>query len=239
MRIESDTTPYSGEQLNHSHHHHITKCLHEEKSTKLAGGAAGISKDTYQSSDAASMEEKGSETGIGLSASAKPGKAKLGLGLVKGMWDSLGDEGDASAREGVLPMHDKTQHLQGVKAAVSGIRQNLSHYIVNKWEAVRERIKVSTNSLLKRFGKNHDSFSMLSDAGHQADGQRNGENWKKDGKQGTRRERAEIPSVYQDSHLMDSYSKTGEYCRLNENLTYQKNGVSKKNSSKQSQEMLD
>lgn len=230
MRIESDTTPYSGEQLNHSHHHHITKCLHEEKSTKLAGGAIGISKDTYQASDAASLEEKGSEAGIGLSASAKPGKAKLGLGLVKGMWDSLGDDGEASAREGVLPMHDKIQHLQGVKAAVSGIRQNLSHYIVNKWEAVRERIKVSTNSLLKRFGTNRDSFSMLSDAGHFSRGQKNDESWKREEKQGTRRGDEEIPSIYQsDSHLMDSYSKTGEYCKLNENLTYRKKSSSEKN----------
>ncbi|MDO4303221.1 MAG: hypothetical protein Q4D94_04845 [Bacillota bacterium] len=230
MRIESDTTPYSGEQLNHSHHHHITKCLHEEKSTKLAGKAAGISKDTYKASDIAFQEEKGSETGIGLSTSAKPGKAKLGLGLVKGMWDSLGDEGDVSAREGVSPMHDKLQHLQGVKAAISGIRQNLSYYIVNKWEAVRERIKVSTNSLLKRFGKNHDSFSMFSDAGHFTRGQKNDESWKREEKQGAGREDEKIPSIYQsDSHLMDSYSKTGEYCKLNENLTYRKKSSSGKN----------
>ncbi|MDE7286107.1 MAG: hypothetical protein K2N55_04590, partial [Lachnospiraceae bacterium] len=41
---------------------------------------------------------------------------------------------------------------------------------------------------------------------------------------GTRRKVQDLrTAAMADTHLMDSYSKTGEYCRLNENLTYQKN----------------
>ncbi len=224
MRIESDTTPYTGDRLGHSHHHHITKCMHEEKDKKPAGGTMGIDKDAYQSSSA--VPEKSDMSLNGFSMPAAKGKSSRGLAVIKGFWDSLGEEGEASAAKGILPMTDRTLSLHGVKAAVSAVKQNISYYIVNKWEAVREKIKVGAGSLLKRFGKKQDQFSMLSDAGHYARGQRKEESWSREEKKGTRSGEEKIPSFYQaDSHLMDSYSKTGEYCRLNENLTYNKNRV--------------
>ena len=51
MRIEGDTTSYSGNQLTHSHTHHITKCLLEEETNKKSAGAAGIRMDAYQAAE--------------------------------------------------------------------------------------------------------------------------------------------------------------------------------------------
>ncbi|MDE7008885.1 MAG: hypothetical protein K2P07_12145, partial [Lachnospiraceae bacterium] len=46
---------------------------------------------------------------------------------------------------------------------------------------------------------------------------------KKEDKKGTRGRKEEIITAQPaDNHLMDSYSKTGNYCKLNENLTYQR-----------------
>ena len=104
MRIESDTTPYSGEQLGHSHHHHITKCLHEDKTAGLSGGAVGIQKDTYQAPLSSSAAERDMQREVLTSPLERSGKKRSGLDLVRGLWDSLGEEANQSAKERTSPV---------------------------------------------------------------------------------------------------------------------------------------
>lgn len=228
MRIDNDTTSYSGSQLNHSHHHHITKCLmEEEEGNRRQTGAMGIKKDTYQAGANASQGERDA-IGIGIGTAGRSGRSRLGKGLVREIWDAMGDEG-TSTKKGTSPLHERTadqytRGIHGVSAVISSFRQNLSSYVVNKWENVRDKIRTGIHTSLKHFGKDKDGFAMLSDAGNQTDGQKGTKEWKKeaDGK-GTRISREEIPTALPaDNHLMDSYSKNGEYCKLNENLTYQR-----------------
>lgn len=220
MRIDHDTASYSGNQLAHSHTHHITKCLYDEETSKKSGAAAGIQRDTYQAAEAAASEEE--LQGIGLAADQRQSRAsKSGRNLFREIWDAMGDED--GTEEHVLPIYSQERGSRGVRAMLSAIRQDFPAYIVNKWTAVREKIRVGSYSLRKHFGRNRDGFAMSSDIGQQAAGNRQNR-WDKDEKQkGTRQEQEEIPSAYQaDNHLMDSYSKNGEYCKINENLTYQK-----------------
>lgn len=220
MRIDHGTASYAGDQLAHPHTHHITKCLYEEETSKKNEAAAGIRRDTYQAAQTAALEED--LQGIGLAADQRQYQtSKSGKNLFREIWDAMGD--DESAGEHVLPFYGRDRASRGVRAMLSAIRQDLPAYIVNKWTAVREKIKVGSSSLRRHFGRNKGGFAMSLDIGQQA--AQNGQNrWDKDEKQkGTRQKQEEIPSAYQaDNHLMDSYSKNGEYCRINENLTYQK-----------------
>lgn len=222
MRIDNDTASYSGSQLAHSHTHHITKCLYEEETAKKSGAGAGISKDIYQAAEMTSEEDL---KGIGLASMTNERVKKAsrpGTNLIRGIWDAMGDD-DSSLKENILSVYDRDGENRGVRAMLSAVRQNISSYIVNKWEAVREKIKVGTDSARMHFGRNRNGFAMSSDLGRQTAGN-NPKSWEKDDKnKGTRREQEEIPSAYQaDNHLMDSYSKNGEYCKINENLTYHK-----------------
>lgn len=223
MRIESDTASYSGNQLTHSHTHHITKCLLDEDVNKNSGAAAGIRKDTYQASEKTAAEEEPMLTGLGAETLRSRKKPGTGVGLFQEFWNAMGEEGE-DQKGNILPVFDRNGSGRGIREMLVTVRENISDYIVNKWEAVREKIKIGTRSALKRFTKNQDGFTMSSDIGRQAAGNSNRRFWEREeDKKGTRQNQEEIPAAYQaDNHLMDSYSKTGEYCKINENLTFQK-----------------
>lgn len=223
MRIEGDTTAYSGNQLTHSHTHHITKCLHEEETGKKNAAAAGIRKDTYQAAEKTMSEEEPMIAELGTGTRRTGRKTRTGVSLFREMWEAMGEEGTAEKRS-ILSVFDRDGSGRGVREMLLTVRQNISDYIANKWETVRDKIKIGTQSALKRFGKNQDGFTMSSDIGQQASGNNRRRFWEKEENQkGTRQNQEEIPTAYQaDNHLMDSYSKTGEYCKINEILTYHK-----------------
>ena len=111
-----------------------------------------------------------------------------------------------------------------IAEAVSAFQAAVSDRIAGRWGSVKEKIKVHIKSAFKHFGRNRD-FGTLSDPKGRSTGNREGQEPydQKQGK-GTRRKSPDLrTAAMADTHLMDSYSKTGEYCRLNENLTYQKN----------------
>lgn len=223
MRIDGDTTSYSGNQLTHSHTHHITKCLHEEETARNTGAAAGIRRDTYQAGEKAASEEEMLVTGLETGTKRSGKKTGTGISFIRGMWEALGDEGEGE-KGNVLLVFSRDRIGQGVREMLLHVRQNLSDYIVNKWEAVKGRIRIGTRSALKRFGKDTDGFTMSSDIGQQTAGNNRRNAWEREeDKRGTRQDKEEIPTAYPaDNHLMDSYTKTGEYCKINEHLTYQK-----------------
>lgn len=206
MQIQSDYNSYSGISYEQKHNHHITQCLHEEQQAhnKAAASAAGSRKDTLPSGKSRN-DLKEESTYIHEEAGRGPVGKKKGKGFVKGLWESLGEETVSSA-----------------------IKQIFPYRIINKWENVREKIKVSVSTALKRFGREGAAFGALTDPkGHFRRKREADKQLEENKEKGTRQKEGAIPAAFlSDSHLMDSYSKTGAYCRLNENLTYQKKSVS-------------
>ncbi|MBD5548181.1 MAG: hypothetical protein HDQ97_12390 [Lachnospiraceae bacterium] len=228
MQIRNDFTSFSGREYQNSHTHHITKCLHEEEHKRQEAAASGMKQGTADS--AASQKTQQDvvfEHGIGTGKQAS--QVKKGLGTLRDIWDSMGDE-KGKEDLGALPVARESFFHNSINTVSLAFRAVISDRIVNKWESARERIKVNIKSALKRFSKNRDTFSTLSDPKGRFTGKKDTEEQynQRPGK-GTRRKEADLrTAVLSDTHLMDSYSKTGEYCRLNENLTYQKNKMAER-----------
>lgn len=245
MQIRNDFNAYSGTEYRQSHTHHITECIHEDKKKQPDTAAMGASGDASLPAGRETVSEETTLDHIasGTRKASGSGKARIGS-LLKDAWEALGEEGQQAKREGNLLSAGAGSLHNGLGAVVSAWKQSFSSHIVNKWEAVKEKIRVGIHSSLKRFQRGQDAFTALTDTGSQTTGQKgmNGQRALEDKRRGTRAEKEEIQAAYRaDSHLMDSYSKTGEYCRLNENLTYQKNPTAKRNGKpiKDSEEMLD
>lgn len=144
--------------------------------------------------------------------------------------------------EGLSPKVGEIISRRGVSMVAAAIKQSFSAHIVNKWEAVKEKIKVGIHSALKRF-KGEDSFAALTDTGSRQTGAKDSDRRQiaeRDRSTGTKTEDIQV-AYRSDSHLLDSYSSTGEYCRLNENLTYHKFATVKREDKplNDSEEMLD
>lgn len=228
MQIQGDYHSFSGREYQNTHTHHFTKCLHEEEYQKKEGASAGMRQDTLSSASGQKEEqEKNVDFSWATGSSAKG--LKRGISKIKGIWNAMGEEDAEKAEKSAVGSitGKETPVYEGVEGASSAIRLRLPDRIVNKWESLRMKIKAGVKSALKRFGREQDTFGALSDpkgrfagkkgAEHQYDPKANG---------GTRKGSPDILTAdMSDTHLMDSYSKNGEYCRLNENLTYQKKSM--------------
>lgn len=227
MEIQNNYNAFSDRRYHESHTHHITKCLHEEESAKNKQMAAGMKQDAVSLDEGEKAEQDslftyGAVSGIKNSTSGRG--LKKGLEVVKGIWDAMGDEETtkATAEKGLVTGSEMVKDA-GIDAASSAIRQGIPFRIAAKWESVRERLKTGLSTALKRFSKG-DAFSALTDPkgnfrGKKGSGRREIERTGR----GTRQKRPDILTAsLSESHLMDSYSKTGEYCQINENLTYHK-----------------
>ncbi len=230
MQIQGDYHPHSGSGYEPAHTHHFTKCLREEEHAKQQAGAAGIKNKALSpgaSEDKTNRESIGAGDGIRKRGDGKAGRP----GLLKGFWDSLGEEKESGKnRESIYPARDGAgsdfgAHTAGISAASAVIRQLVPAALIARLGNVREKIKAEIGTALKRFGKRDDAFGALSNPGSYFEGKQKGkEKFSEKHGKGTRRADQEIlTATFSDSHLMDSYSKTGRYCRLNENMTYQKN----------------
>lgn len=226
MQIRNDFNSYQGTEYRQSHTHHITKCLHEEEHKKPGAGGQepGVKGDAFSQNNAEDKSRQIFQRSYGEEAPKRDTGVKRGFQFVKDMWDAMGDEKEADG-EAALTLNDG--ETDGADAASSAVRQGFPHYIVNKWEQVREKVKTALSSALKRFGKGSGAFGALTDPGNGKEGNR--DPLPEKDKKGTRRtSQVTITAAYEDSHLMDSYTKNGKYCRLGENLGYQKNTSQKK-----------
>lgn len=227
MQIRNDFNNFSGREYHDSHTHHITKCLHEEAHKKHEAAAFGMRKD-FAGGDADAGEKAQQDVVLthGIGTARQNHSSKKALGVLKGIWDSMGEEELQGQREKQTPSSGQKSFFHNpIAAAVSAFGSVVSDRIADKWAGVGEKIKVNIKSALKRFGRNRDTFTALSDPkGHSTENRDAQEQYDSKPGNGTRRKTPDLrTAVMADTHLMDSYSKTGEYCRLNENLTYQKN----------------
>lgn len=227
MQIQGDYS-YSNNTYEHKHTHHITKCLHEEQHERQQTAAAGMKNDTLSMQ---SIRQEAEQEPLNLYETARKlteGDGK-DTGFFKGIWDAMGDE---AAQSGQKTSLSPVRRI-GVKtaAALSSVARLIIPYgMINNLENIKEKIKAGTRSILKRLGKKEEAFTALTDPKESFTGRKEGDRKPPEHKEkGTRMNAEFIPSVeIKDTHLMDSYSKTGAYCRLNENLTYQKKGILEK-----------
>ncbi len=187
------------------------------------------SHNTYGERQASAGQETESESTVPF--------LKKGVDIFQGFWKSL-EEDDKSETMNTIgskePVEADEQKLpediveeaggqRGVSTVVSEIKQFFSMQIADKVNALIEKLKVGIQTALKRFGKDSEPFGALTDpgtgsllggkAGSEGKGKR------RESGQGQETNMKAKPKV--NEHLMDSYSKSGKYCKINENLTYQ------------------
>lgn len=150
---------------------------------------------------------------------------KTGFSSVKGFWDSLGDEANDNS-EGMVTRERESflSNLQGVMHHVSlAVRNAFGQKIFQRIVGIPAAVKTGISTALKKFGKGKEAFMALSDERMPSGQQSAHPEDEKNRQVATRKKEKEMQALQRsDNHLMDSYSKTGAYCKLNENLTYQK-----------------
>lgn len=207
MQIRNDYNPQQGQAYTHSHTHHITECFHKEAEKKKQGSIAGKA-TSYQKGDAAkaAVEYVASFSMEEMSVN----KSKEKPGMIKGFWEALGEEG-----EGKSSFDIRQIALNGVHGAAAAIQSFWNKNIVKRTVILKEKVKAIPSLATKKFGKGKEAFGALLSGGMTfAEG-------KSKGKQQKEKEEVQMKQT-QNHHLMDSYNKSGNYCQLNENLTYQK-----------------
>lgn len=223
MQIQNNYNSYSGTEYHKSHTHHITECLYdqEEKPQEKAGTAAGKNSAAAQEAYGKSEAEQMAFYDYNGTVRKQEPEVKKGVGLLRQFWDSMGEEGkEAQGAAGTAgesrPGEDMGRGIYGVSSA---IRHLLPAYVTQKWETVRDRVKAKAETAFRNFNKKKDAFLALSDFGGRFRGKKEE---KPKQRKSAGRGKPEILTVAADSHLMDSYSKSGEYCRLNDNLSYRR-----------------
>lgn len=207
MQIRNDYQPRQGQAYSQSHSHYITECIHEEESRKRQGGTTGKT-TAYQKGDAAkaAVEYVASFSVEGMSANQNKKKT----GPIKGFWDSLGDE-----KAGDNTFDVRQTVLNGIHGAATAIQTFWDKSVVRRATAVKDKAKAMPSQAIRQFGKGKEAFSALLSGGMTFKG------GKFKGKHQREKEEIQIKQP-ENYHLMDSYNKSGNYCQLHENLTYQK-----------------
>lgn len=223
MQIQNNYNSYSGTEYHKSHTHHITECLHdhEEKPQEKAGAAAGKNSAAAQEAYGKGEAEQMAFYDYNGTVRKQEPEPKKGAGLLRQFWDSMGEEGkEAQGAAGTARESRAGEDTgRGIYGVSSAIRHLLPAYVTQKWETVRDRVKAKAETAFRNFDKKKDAFLALSDFGGRFRGKK--EEKPKQGKSAGRA-KPEILTAAADSHLMDSYSKSGEYCRLNDNLSYRR-----------------
>ena len=209
MQVQNNYNLYHNQSNHKSHTHHITECMHEEEVKKREGDIGSKnSTSSYQKGDVAkaAVEYVASFSVEEMSVSKK----KSGVSTLKGYWDMLGEEQES---ENAFDL--KNSLFNGIHGVAISIQGFFTNKVVNRFVTVKNRIKAMPSSLIKQFGKGKDAFSALT-GGNTTFGQKN--------PNARDKERSEPINTLKptNEHLMDSYNKTGAYCQLQDNLTYQK-----------------
>lgn len=223
MQIQNNYNAYSGTEYHKSHTHHITECLYDHEEKPQEGGGAGAAKSSMaeQEMSVKSKAEQAAFYDYGTRGQKQETEAKKGPGMLRRIWDAMGEDGKGTERAAGAVSENRAGEDtgRGIYGASSAIRHLLPAYVTQKWETLRDRVKAKAGAAFKNFDKKKDAFLALSDFGGRFRGKK--EEKPKQGK-GTERAKPEILTAAADSHLMDSYSKKGEYCRLNDNLSYRR-----------------
>lgn len=221
MQIQNNYTSYmGGENSSRNHYHHVTDCLHGEAEKKPKAAAAAQLSSLGKDKAGEGSDSPNIRMSLYPAAKAESRDAK-GAGWAKRFWDYLGQEENGQT-ESIRQLFS-VRHIsaRGSSAAAAAFSNGFPAYIATRWTAVRQSIRTHKAALLKKFSRGREAFSALAD-GRMPWGKRHRQHTgeRKKGAVTTRRGAVEV--IIQHSgrnHLMDSYSKKGEYCQLNENLS--------------------
>lgn len=226
MQIRGDYISYSNRNYDRNHTHHITQCQHEEHHKQKEGSLAGAKSETLSIQNARE-ETKQEPANLYEDARRLTGEDKKGVGFFKGIWEAMGDETSDSRPESSLT--ERSRISTRIMEAASAVAKHMIPYrMIGSLVNFREKIKTTARGALKLLGARGETFTALTDPREHFTGKKDAEKRFQENKEkGTRtRDGAILSAAAPDNHLMDSYSKTGAYCRLNENLTYQKKEAS-------------
>lgn len=226
MQIRNDYTSYHGMDSNrNNHNHHVTDCFYEEVAKKAESGAGGQISFATESEEMRAENSQNSQNihmALYSAAAGKNGDTKKNS-WARQFWDYLGDE---SGGEGKAAKHMSVRQvvMSGISGAVTAFHERFSYPVMNKLMEVRESIKTYASGALKKFGRGREAFTALSDE-RMPSGKRQRQPGREQQKRQITTRRGAVEVIIQEpvhDHLMDSYSKNGEYCQLNENLSYRK-----------------
>lgn len=223
MQIRNDYS-YQNQNYEHTHSHNITDCLHDDVK-KQQGQIVGNSK--LKSSSASYQQQKAATLELSslIQPESKEAKEKKnGISFVKGFWNSLGEDSGGSAKSIPLMVKENVlSHMQGViHSAQTAVHSLFQKKMLHSVTILPQKIKMEISTALKKFGRGKEAFTALTEEGMPSGQNAYQKGARQNGQMNSGKEE-EIPMAkLPNSHLMDSYSKTGSYCQLNENLTYQK-----------------
>ena len=160
MQIRGDYISYSNQ--NYDHHHHITKCLHEDHHKQPDAGASGMKSETLPMQNA---KEEMRQEPLNIYEDAKrltSGNSKKGVGFFKGIWEAMGDETSTSRPEVAFSGRSRisTRVMEAVSAAVKLV---IPYRVINGLADIREKIRTTARGALKRLGKKEEAFAALTD----------------------------------------------------------------------------
>ncbi len=208
MQIRNDFTSYSNPTYEHTYSPMDIENFLEEQATGRIENKGSRKKNPVLSPEKSRTENN----------------KKNRLLFLKKFWDKLGKEEKADDRQ-EIPLSVKEvigSHIQGLIHHVQAILQGAAqHKFVRRIAGIAAVIKTELSAALKKF-KNGEGFLALSDERMPSD--KNA-----DTGQGRQRKKNPIEKNHQrpmadseNNHLADSYSKKGTYCKIGDNLTYQK-----------------
>ncbi len=220
MQIRNDYTSFQNRNYQEGHTHHITECLHDDQIKKKEGAAGSFrSMPGTQSKNVEFSKDGDTYQMAGAFVPVKKDKEKSGISLIKGFWDALGEEGKGEGKNVMAAV--KADVLSGIHGAATAIKDGFQYQIVGRLRNIPVKVKTVVRSAKARFGRRGDTFAALTDGQTQRRGSSHTEKQGKDGQVTSAKKDEDIPmKALKHSHLMDSYSRKGEYCQLNDNLTY-------------------
>lgn len=220
MQIRNDYTSFQNRNYQEGHTHHITECLLED-SIKQKEGAIGAGRDDVSEKNAVAFSKDGDTYRMSAGQPTEPKRTnKTGRGVLKNFWDALGEEPSDEKNGAPNPWRDHL--LSGIHGAAASIRHTFQYQIAERVQSVPAKVKAVLQSAGTRFRRGKDAFTALT-GGQTPSGKNSGRRKGKDGQVTSAEKTEDIPmKAMRHSHLMDSYNRTGEYCQLNDNLTYGK-----------------
>lgn len=228
MQIRNDYTSFQNRNYQESHTHHVTECLKDDQVKQKEGAFGADEGEPGVKSSTISFSKDGDTyrmSGDPLTVQNRVEKSEGGI--FKDFWDALGEE-TSGKKENTLNLW-RDHLLSGIHGAAASIRDMFHHQVVERVQSVPVKVKAVLRSAGARLRRGEDAFSSLTDGQTPSGKNDSAKERRKSTQAASARKESDAPmKVLRHSHLMDSYSRTGEYCQLNDNLTYGKNKSGRK-----------
>jgi hypothetical protein len=211
MRVDNDYTSYQNRNYGENHKRHLTEYPQEDEEKKTEGSKEAL-KHTETRTNQASYSRDGDSyrTAAALTPAVQKTEKKS-KGLIKGLWDALGEDDSEAEQSLFASLRDM------VRYQIAGKIQGLPARVLQRFT---DGIRAVMKSLGTALGKGGSAFGALTGGMTGEDAQAKEEKTNEEMSDGEKEE--EISGkMLKHSHLTDSYNNRGEYSRLGENLTYQ------------------